>query len=1053
MKTLATLTISSSICLAWGVLFLDIAQGQIVPDTTLSNPTVVTVNGNRQEITGGTTVGNNLFHSFQQFSVPTNIEAAFNNNLNVVNIFSRVTGHSISTIDGIIKANGTANLFLINPNGILFGPNASLNIGGAFVASTANSIQWANNQEFSAVNPQDAPSLLTLNVPMGLQYGSNPGKIVVQGMGNNLELNLDNFEIIRNFRPVGLEVNPGQSLILAGGDIELQGGNITSQGGQIALTSVRNGQVGVINNNGTIKLSAPATSIEYGNIQLTGAASIDVSGNRGGDIDILGQNLILSDGSIILADTLGSYIGGNVTIKTHESLQVQGISPTGSIFSGIFTDVASNATGKGGNLTLETGRLQLTQGAQIGANTFGAGNAGTLTIKANQIDLIGESNLGGSGLFTVVTPLATGNGGNLSITTNNLSVVGGAQISVGTFGSGNAGILTVNASKIEIIGISSLFQNTPSSILANVENQATGKGGQIAITTNSLQLIDGGQIGTIVFGTGNSGILTIKASQIEIRGGTQANPSGLFTTVVPTGTGNGGVVNIETQSLRLVDGGQIAVSTAGTGNAGNLSIQADTIELLGTSEFGASGLFANALVGIGEGGNISLSSEQLILRDGATINISNFSSRNPNIPPGQGSPGNLNIRANSVSLDNQSTITAATVTGTGGNMTLSSQNLLLRQGSFITTNVSGEGKGGSITITSNHLDIQSNSGITANATGLGAAGNILIEANNINLNQGLISASGNQGNITLSSQNLIISNNSAITTQASGAGSGGNISITTANLALTENSDISANAVGIGSGGNVSIRTFSPLLLDQNSKITATGGQGNIFLQSPGVALRRQSNISTNGIGEAQGGNIVITANYLFAIPQENSDITANAQNSFGGRVIISSQGIFGLEVRPQLTPLSDITVSSQLGEEFGGVVQINNQGLDPRSALVKLPTQVIDTSNLVATGCPADQGNVFVVTGRGGLPENPNQTIQGQTLWQDLRTLSENNPQSSPSTPQISQNQPITEAEDWIIDINGRVTLISHNPNQKISVSSAQPSSCNLEGNQERKK
>lgn len=147
-------------------------QAQITVDGTTNTKVISTDNGIR--IDDGNKFGANLFHSFDQFSVLNGTEAFFNNANDIVNIFSRVTGGNISNIDGLIRANGTANLFLLNPAGIIFGENASLDIGGSFLGSTSNSIVFSDGVEFLATDADaDEPPLLTINMPIGLNLGNN----------------------------------------------------------------------------------------------------------------------------------------------------------------------------------------------------------------------------------------------------------------------------------------------------------------------------------------------------------------------------------------------------------------------------------------------------------------------------------------------------------------------------------------------------------------------------------------------------------------------------------------------------------------------------------------------------------------------------------------------------------------------------------------------------------------------------------------------------------------------------------------------------------------
>ena len=203
-----------------------LAQRQPIPDDTLGGErSIVTPDGNLggrpgDRISGGARRGDNLFHSFREFGIDVGRSVYFDGT-GVRNILSRVTGGNPSEIFGRLGVLGNANLFLINPSGILFGAGASLDVNGSFVGTTADSFVFKNGFTFSATNPQ-APSLLTVSVPIGLQYGiQTPGAISVNQSA--------------------LLVNSGQSLILAGGNITLDGSSLSvafPQGGRIDLGAV-----------------------------------------------------------------------------------------------------------------------------------------------------------------------------------------------------------------------------------------------------------------------------------------------------------------------------------------------------------------------------------------------------------------------------------------------------------------------------------------------------------------------------------------------------------------------------------------------------------------------------------------------------------------------------------------------------------------------------------------------------------------------------------------------------------------------------------------------
>ncbi|MEO1433837.1 MAG: filamentous hemagglutinin N-terminal domain-containing protein, partial [Cyanobacteria bacterium J06633_8] len=267
-----------------GLLTLGIilpVPAQVNSDGTTN--TTVNLNGNNFNILNGIQKGNNLFHSFKEFSIPTGASATFENPSAIENIINRVTGGKISNIDGLIKANGSASVFLINPAGIVFGENASLDIGGSFLGTTAESLLFEDGFNYSAIVSEQTP-LLTVSVPLGLQMGSNPEKIQVNGNGHNLRGGFP-FNVAGSRGSNELRVKPGKTLGLIGGEIAINGGVLSGEAGNIQL-----GAIGEQNSDSLVSLTSTNTgwNFNYENInsfapiQITQKALIDASGTQTG---------------------------------------------------------------------------------------------------------------------------------------------------------------------------------------------------------------------------------------------------------------------------------------------------------------------------------------------------------------------------------------------------------------------------------------------------------------------------------------------------------------------------------------------------------------------------------------------------------------------------------------------------------------------------------------------------------------------------------------------------------------------------------------------------
>ncbi len=704
-------------------VFLKPATAQVTPDGTTN--TTVDISGNDFTIEQGDRAEGNLFHSFGEFSVPTDGSAFFNNAVDIVNIFSRVTGGNISNIDGLLGANGSANLFLLNPAGIIFGENARLAIGGSFFGTTADSLLFDDGTEFSA-RDSDNPPLLKISTPIGLGLGDNPGDIVNRSFAANSAGNL-----------VGLEVTPGNNLTLVGGNINFEAGEATARGGNIELGGLSAaGRVGISEDG---SLSFPE-DVARADISLSNAADVDVRGMGGGSITINARNLNLFGSGFIRA--------GIIADSTSSEAQAEGITINATDNVVVDNTIIENkvdleAVGDAGGVTISTGSLSLTNGGRVSANTFGQGNAGN-------INLVGRSLSLENGAQISTSTFGQGNGGEIAIDTGSLSLTNGGLVLASTFGQGNAGTIEITASDTVTIDGGSV----PSGVASQVGPEAEGDVGGVTITTGFLTLTNGGLVDAGTLGQGNAGVVEITASNTITIDGERSGgvPSSVTSQVNPGAEGDAGGITITTVSLCVTNGGQVDASTFGQGNAGVVEITArDTITIDGEQSGGIPSSASSQVTPGAEGdaGGVTISTGSLSLNNGGLVDASTL---------GQGNAGSLTVQANSVSLDNNASISASTQSGAGGIINLQiNEDLTLRNNSFISAEAINEANGGNLNIDARFILAFPSSGngndllATANR---GNGGNININAQQIfNLQEGI--AIDENSNFILNNRNDI----------------------------------------------------------------------------------------------------------------------------------------------------------------------------------------------------------------------------------------------------------------------------------------------------------
>jgi len=901
--------------LVFSLLTVKSALAQLMPDNTLGRESSVVepLNQLDEQINGGAIRGGNLFHSFLEFNVGAGKGVYFANPTGIENILSRITGTNPSHIWGRLGVLGDANLFLLNPNGIFFGQNATLDINGSFFATTADAIQLGSQGLFSATEPHKSslvavePGALFFN-----QVANQSGTIVNAG---------------------NLTVEPGENLTLAGGMIS-NTGQLRAAGGQITVAAVSNNQqqitnnkqpttnnqqstVGTVSVSGIIDTSNPENGQLGGTVQVLGdkigllqRAQINASGDAGGGTVLIGGNYqgqgtlpqaeatYVAPEVTINADAINTGDGGLIVVWANESTRAYGkLSAQGGI-----------AAGNGG--LIETSGLTFldVSGIKVDA-TATNGFPGTWLIDPRNITIQNTTTANGNFSSTnpnIFTPGADNAVVNTQDIATQLNAGTNVTITTGSTGTQEGNITVADSITKTAGGVATLTLAAANDIIVNsgVEITSNSNALNIFLTADSDNTGGGDVVMTNGVIQANSGQVAIAGDSILLEGTTIASDT--------TGSNDGGAITLAAaNSLSLLNNSQITSNTSNDGNAGRIELTANSISLVNNSDINS----GTEVGSTGNAGAITIIADSLVANNGSGAGT------NTN---GSGIGGQLNITVEGLlSIEDSSGFGSDTFSdGNAGEITIQAGRFLVANGSGAGTNTTGTGNGGRITIYTQEMSLLQ-SGFGSNAFSDGNAGEVTIHADRFVMDQSGVGTNtrgqGNGGRITINAVELLM-RDSGLGSEAFSDGNAGEITINVGRLLMDEGTDMSTNTGGAGNAGIITIDAEEVLLrgnseFASNARSNSTGNAGEIRLNVRSSLTLDNSNIGTSSQGEGKAGNISITSQNLLL---NQGAITAESTQAGGGDITIDANNI-------RLRNSSLISSSVFDGTGGGGTIAINS--------------------------------------------------------------------------------------------------------------------------------
>lgn len=1003
----------------------------------------------------GATAGDNLFHSFNKFSLTMDETATFTGPGHIANVISRVTGGEISNIDGLLQSQvGQADFFFINPAGIVFGPNARVDVPAAFHVSTADALCFSDDSVFSAKKP-DA-SMLSVAAPESFGFVSpQPASIAINGSQ--------------------LEFSPGSSLSISAGDLKISGternkSSLISQSGHIRLAAFGDAM-------GEFPIETDFSGSVTGELRIT-SAQINASGNGGGRISINAGDTELNDARISNDNPGNRHAEGGTALSAN-----------GHVEMGNNTSISVNTfgDGEGGSVSITAGKLKMEGGSGEGfasiysLTEYGSGDAGNVSVNVQGfLELINGAEISSN-------TLSDGNAGNVVVTAHEIKIDGGGSSkdtgisSSAVYGSGNAGTVQVNArDRLDLIN---------NAIISN-DTFTPGEGGPMNVTVEGLMMLTAGaEISSDTFSEGKPGNMTITAGNLLIDGGEDAKATGISSKSDDYSLAEAGAVNVMVEGwLKMRNGAGISSDTYSESNAGKVTVSAREINIDegGSGEF--TGISSSARYGRGSAGKVEVNAKDLLeIINGARILSGTYTPGNAGTvtvtvegllkmingaeisssTQGEGNAGIVSIMANELRMNgngryvtNISSQAFSESQGDAGEVEVNVAGLLeLLKGAAISSNTSAEGHAGNVTVNAGSLRIDEGqtdefTGISSEASyGTGDAGTVDVHVNQGAelINTAMISSStittGEAGEVKVAVGGLLkMINGAEITSETSSAGSAGDVNVAAGELlldgrGLDKFTAISSNTYDeSGDAGTVTVTVRGLLNMVDGAEIVSDtysdGDAGKVSVSAgvlkmeEGGSGMRTSISSEAAYGTGNAGTVSIRADDLIQLIDNSTISSSTSTEGKAGTVTVTVRGVLEL--------LNGAKISSHTSDA-GNAGSVAIEATDLRiTGEASVISSLAESSATGFAGNIRIQADTITLSDKCQISIAAYQTLSGHQLINlpansihidaDRLHLQESSRITAESTANVPASAIEIQAQNIVVEKESRITTSSNN-------------------------